>query len=912
MTKCIRLRKLLLLLVVVASLATSAARATFHHMQIEQLILGVNGDNSAQAVQLRLREANEHHVGNSSLWVHDHLGFNKRALIDQFPGDVSNAAAGARVLIVTPTFRNYTSTQLQADFIMSPVPESYLSAGRITFENFLATLAFWSFAYGGDAYLGPTTGAMENDDDGDFGVFSTALPNTGVAAKFKGAAADISTNNAADYMLTTGPTVWTNNAGQQFALVPAVPPVRTWSLNGTGSWGVDTNWSPNAMPNANTHTAVFGNAISAPTTVVTNSSVRVKEIEFNSPQGYGIAGFGNVTFDSDAGNAVIDVLSGSHQFQVAVNLSDNTTVQVATNANLAFNNTLNLAGRTLTKSGSGGLAINGQVISGGGSIAGLSGVISGSGVIQADVSNVSGTIAPGNSPGILTIQGNYLQGADGSLEIELGETSLGPQHDRLIVSGSAELNGTLQVELIDVFAMYYGAAYDILTAASITDHGIAYLLPELGEWQLQHRIVELAGGGEALRLVLVPEPKSVILLVSTSLLIIWSRRCIPVRRWTQSDRTRAADRVGQRNARGLAACSVLFIVLLYWCNSTATAAVATWNINNSGSWNTALNWNPGIVPNVNETAVVFGNAIQARQTVVADTAVVTKGVQFFSPHSYAIAGLGSINLDSDAGDATIEVLEGTHEFQVAIKLFDPVDVAVVPGGKLTFRNRINLNGQELSISPGGQVDINHGQILGGAGQITNAGTLGVDGAGAINGDLQSSGTIDIDLRGTGIREFDSFHVAGAATLSGLLNVELTAGFVPGESDQFTILTAGTLNVDNLALAGPAANLFRLSQVGNSLLLSAAIAGDYNRNGIVDAADYVLWRDTFGSTQKLLADGDKSGTINNGDYTFWRARFGNSSSAAGTAAGAQAVPEPGFSAMLGAISVAALLGVWRRS
>ncbi|MCI0334828.1 MAG: hypothetical protein L0228_16565 [Planctomycetes bacterium] len=53
-------------------------------------------------------------------------------------------------------------------------------------------------------------------------------------------------------------------------------------------------------------------------------------------------------------------------------------------------------------------------------------------------------------------------------------------------------------------------------------------------------------------------------------------------------------------------------------------------------------------------------------------------------------------------------------------------------------------------------------------------------------------------------------------------------------------------------------------------------GDYNNNGFVDAADYVIWRKTLG--QSVLnpgdgADGDESEIIDQGDYDFWRARFG---------------------------------------
>jgi hypothetical protein len=70
-------------------------------------------------------------------------------------------------------------------------------------------------------------------------------------------------------------------------------------------------------------------------------------------------------------------------------------------------------------------------------------------------------------------------------------------------------------------------------------------------------------------------------------------------------------------------------------------------------------------------------------------------------------------------------------------------------------------------------------------------------------------------------------------------------------------------------------------------------GDYNHNHVVDAADYVLWRRTFGngaSPQGSGADGDSSGIIDDGDYTFWRQRFGNPAPGSGSVVG-ELVPEP---------------------
>jgi hypothetical protein len=85
-------------------------------------------------------------------------------------------------------------------------------------------------------------------------------------------------------------------------------------------------------------------------------------------------------------------------------------------------------------------------------------------------------------------------------------------------------------------------------------------------------------------------------------------------------------------------------------------------------------------------------------------------------------------------------------------------------------------------------------------------------------------------------------------------------------------------------------------------------GDYNGNGVVDAADYIVWRSTLDQPAVPAgsgADGDESGTIDAGDYTFWAARFGNTVPGAGGGAGGTAVPEPATFALLlvGALFVA---------
>lgn len=60
-----------------------------------------------------------------------------------------------------------------------------------------------------------------------------------------------------------------------------------------------------------------------------------------------------------------------------------------------------------------------------------------------------------------------------------------------------------------------------------------------------------------------------------------------------------------------------------------------------------------------------------------------------------------------------------------------------------------------------------------------------------------------------------------------------------------------------------------------LLGNVALWGDYDRNGLVDAADYEKWKDDFGTTVAqpgIGADGNGDGVINAADYTVWRNQF----------------------------------------
>ncbi len=73
-----------------------------------------------------------------------------------------------------------------------------------------------------------------------------------------------------------------------------------------------------------------------------------------------------------------------------------------------------------------------------------------------------------------------------------------------------------------------------------------------------------------------------------------------------------------------------------------------------------------------------------------------------------------------------------------------------------------------------------------------------------------------------------------------------------------------------------------------------LPGDYNNNGVVDAADYVVWRRNEGTSNPLPNDPD-GGMIGSAQYNTWRSNFGNTLSGAGQGSGglssSTTVPEP---------------------
>ena len=135
-------------------------------------------------------------------------------------------------------------------------------------------------------------------------------------------------------------------------------------------------------------------------------------------------------------------------------------------------------------------------------------------------------------------------------------------------------------------------------------------------------------------------------------------------------------------------------------------------------------------------------------------------------------------------------------------------------------------------------------------------------------------------------ELTEWFLTGDSTLGIGASIDLGSAFAGGTQD----LTFQYMLDDG----GIKTGLIEYLAVG-------AEPGDYNQNGVVDAADYTVWRDNFGSATSLAND-DSPG-VGQDDYTRWKTNFGNGAGS-GAALGAGAVPEPSTLAMLALCTFAA--------
>ncbi len=244
---------------------------------------------------------------------------------------------------------------------------------------------------------------------------------------------------------------------------------------------------------------------------------------------------------------------------------------------------------------------------------------------------------------------------------------------------------------------------------------------------------------------------------------------------------------------------------------------------------------------------------------------------------------------------TLQV-DGNMGFNAPAGLYN--DALIDVRGQLSLEQTVLRNRSSGMIVGGGEImgAISSGPLVVNEGMIEPGEGLAML---SIRDDFQqlASGRLQMEIAGGENPANDVLAVDGLATLAGTLEATLIGAEPLSLHDTFTLLTAsgGIVGVfDQLMLPTLADDLFWYVQYSAGEVratVEAVIPGDFNRDGSVNAADYVTWRKN-GGTQAEFDD--------------WRANFGNS--VGGGSTSRATAPEPATVWMLlWAITVGTWLG-----
>jgi hypothetical protein len=313
----------------------------------------------------------------------------------------------------------------------------------------------------------------------------------------------------------------------------------------------------------------------------------------------------------------------------------------------------------------------------------------------------------------------------------------------------------------------------------------------------------------------------------------------------------------------------------------ATGATGIVGMQSGGTITTTLNFvvadtNGGSIYNLSGGSIVAnGSVVVGRQTTAANSGVMNQtGGTLTSANGVSIGNAQDANT-ALWGTGIYNISGGT----ITANQTTGTALNIGPQGAGTFR----VIGDDATIDINGNMIVQKG--------VSNQGTLAYQ---FETGDLLSM-----------------IDVSGNATFNAGSILDLDTTVAPTQSS-YDLVTALDI-IDNGLVFNEPGWSFSIVPGGNGEILrisqAVGVPGDYNNNGTVDAADYVLYRE---GVQPLPANEvDNVGTTNDQDWVEWKARFGNPNpGAGGDDLNASQVPEPATAGLV-ILAVMALTAAGRR-
>ena len=251
--------------------------------------------------------------------------------------------------------------------------------------------------------------------------------------------------------LTISSLIWSTNSVMSFtpgAQTLAISGAFTNSGGGVFDFGGYTNAGTNTLITFGTQTGFTTSDFSVLGSTNWSFLLSANSLSAWYISGGGGGGGGNIT---NSGNQTIS----GNTTNSSLTVTGGTTV-VTQGATATFTNEVTIA--------DGVLDVNGTVVTPTATVD-LAGSLKGTGTLSLTGGNLSinGTFAPGNSPGTFFVSGgNLVMGSTSVWDEQIYSTSV---YDRVVVTGSAILNGVMNITTDGVTQLQFGQKYNFLTAS---------------------------------------------------------------------------------------------------------------------------------------------------------------------------------------------------------------------------------------------------------------------------------------------------------------------------------------------------------------------------------------------------------------------------------------------------------------
>ncbi len=292
-----------------------------------------------------------------------------------------------------------------------------------------------------------------------------------------------------------------------------------------------------------------------------------------------------------------------------------------------------------------------------------------------------------------------------------------------------------------------------------------------------------------------------------------------------------------------------------------------WNVNASGSWNTAGNWSgvPGLSGSSagNDTATFAAAATTVNPAVTLDgVSPVLKGVTFNNTaHGYTIAqGTGgSLTLNGGASPSTIDVTNGSHTISAPLTLATNTNITLANAGSLTLSGAQTWAGHNVAVSGAGTVTISGPQA-----NISPA-TLTVNTG--VTANINTNAGTGLSLVNSGTVNLKSSQSLGGVTINSGAHTNITTNTALPVATGPSVVVTQTLTIASHVVSGNRLWDGYLDLANNKLVLQT---GGLSGASLQDAV-------------KQVASQVKSGyNLANGSSTLWMGTgIGSSSAAADT-------------------------------